>query len=306
MTTAVSAVSDVPNDWKMSRTMSAKPVVGPGTYSPRHTQTRSRGKAFGFGTSQRFASSRQFLSSGHQTTRLCTYGPGPKYKPQGFPNRKQSPRYSCGPKTPTTREDRESKEAVAAASTNADLGPAAYNPTTKLTKNSPMKTKFAKSPRFHAVQPHVNEAFALRNHHVHTYKPAPNNYSPTQKSSSPRPSTHAFGPGLGKQYHRPFSERTSFMSADERVDNAQSATQEACIGSGDYMLLHENSSHHAPDYSFSKNNRFPTVDPQYYSKKMVEHTWMGKNSPGPKYHNKIGDISQGKKFSNNKTMVFSP
>jgi len=298
------AVASVPNDWKMSRTMSAKPVVGPGSYTPRHTQTRLRGTSFGFGTSSRFPSSRQFLSSGHQTTRLCTEGPGPKYKPHGHPTKHKSPRYSLGPSNPISKEEREHLSELAANSNNAELGPAAYHPTTKLTKNSPGKTKFSKSARFHKTQPHINEAFALRNPNVHEYKPAPNNYSPKNQSSSPRPSTHAFGPGHGRIYHRPFSGRTSFLSADDKVDNAKSATQEACIGSGDYFVDVDSTTYTAPDFSFGKQNRFPTVDPQYYSKKMVEHTWMGKNSPGPKYHNKIGEVAQGKTTCRNKMAFY--
>jgi len=301
----MSAAVTASNDWRMSRSKSAKPVLGPGTYSPRHTQTLQRGKSFGFGTSSRFPSSRQFLSSGHQTTRLCTEGPGPKYKlPSGYPTKHKSPRYSLGPQNPVPKEERDQDEELALASVNAELGPAAYHPTTKLTKSSPRKTKFSKSPRFHKVQPHINEAFAMRNSNVHEYKPAPNKYSPRTKSASPRPSTHAFGPGLGNHHHRPFSARTSFLSADDRVDNAKSATQEACIGSGDYFVDHKSSSPQAPDFSFGKNNRFSTFDPQYYSKKMVEHTWMGTNSPGPKYHNKIGEIAQNTKTSANKMCFY--
>ncbi len=301
--------------------MLSRRTVGPGAYTPRHTQSEATAPSVPFGTAARFLPSGVgFISPHHNAGLLCTASPGPKYNTQPGPaTYPRQPALGWGPRDQALL--REKKASFLQQAGDNDVGPAAYSPRHANIKPAAPRCSFSRSTRFGGAGSYQ----VLNNSSSSSASSAPSGAlsalqpnldavsaaSPRFSFGPPRPSDpHSLAGAQSQgqaQAHEPlrYKPRTSFMTHNIRGGLAKPATLESGIGPGDYnpiegqlgqrlAALRAGSGAAAAGKGFGSESRFVKPGVQYNGPEHARQI-VGQAGPGPKYLITINDTASRSK-----------
>lgn len=246
-------------DFRLVKMMTQKSDVGPTTYRPRvdYSSKVPTAPKVSFGKQSRFLQSKSvFISHHHNADMMGVHSPGPKYWPPR-PDKPRPPALSWGEVMDPQKMQR--REMLRSRGLMAEVGPAAYDPSTSATKPAAPRVTFGRGSRFADLDKSMNESDKA---HLGTSNVAPGmqqapfsteemmaypsvDYHTAMKAVRKRDPAFSFGLDTAGS-PAPFkvaretgkvltTNRTHFITHSIQGGSAKSATFEAGIGPDHYM-----------------------------------------------------------------------